>query len=82
MSDDEVKELKSIMWETYRKVEGLDKKITEVTTILLGVSGSSADGIVGKVKRQSESINKLWVAIFILASSIGGGAYGIIKLLT
>jgi hypothetical protein len=53
--------------------------LTEMHTVLLGTNGHP--GICEQVKQNTKSINKLWIAVIIIASSIGGGAYGIVKLL-
>ncbi len=39
------------------------------------------NGLLGQVKRNSRAINKLWIAVVLIASSVGGGAYGIVELL-
>ena len=53
--------------------------ITEMHTVLLGTNGHI--GLCKQVERNTKAINKLWVAIAIIASSVGGGVYGIIELL-
>ena len=53
--------------------------ITEIHTVLLGTNGHP--GIAKQVERNSRAINKLWIAIVLIASSVGGGVYGIIELL-
>uniref|UniRef100_A0A6M3L1I1 Uncharacterized protein n=1 Tax=viral metagenome TaxID=1070528 RepID=A0A6M3L1I1_9ZZZZ len=54
-------------------------KITEIHAVLLGVNGNP--GIAQQVARNSKSINRLWIAVIVLGSSVGGGVYGIINLL-
>ena len=54
-------------------------KITEIHAVLLGVNGHP--GLCRLVDRNTRMINKLWIAIVIIATSIGGGVYGIIELL-
>ena len=39
------------------------------------------DGLSSQVKRNSRSINKLWIAIAVIATGTGGGVYGIVELL-
>ena len=53
--------------------------LTEVHTVLLGTNGHP--GIAKQVERNSRAINKLWIAIAVIASSVGGGIYGIIEIL-
>uniref|UniRef100_A0A6M3IX60 Uncharacterized protein n=1 Tax=viral metagenome TaxID=1070528 RepID=A0A6M3IX60_9ZZZZ len=54
-------------------------RIIEIHSVLLGTNGNP--GVAQQVARNSRAINKLWIAIVILASSVGGGVYGIIELL-
>uniref|UniRef100_A0A6M3K5M4 Uncharacterized protein n=1 Tax=viral metagenome TaxID=1070528 RepID=A0A6M3K5M4_9ZZZZ len=54
-------------------------RITEMHAVLLGTNGHK--GLAYQVERNSKAIAKLWVAIAVIASSIGGGVYGIIELL-
>ena len=53
--------------------------IIEIHTVLLGTNGHN--GIAKQVARNTKAITKLWIAITIIASSIGGGIYGIIEIL-
>ncbi len=53
--------------------------ITEMHTVLLGTDGHI--GLSKQVERNTKSINKLWIAIAIIASSVGGGVYGVVQLL-
>ena len=53
--------------------------LTEVHTVLLGTNGHP--GIAKQVERNTRAITRMWIAIAIIASSIGGGVYGIIELL-
>ena len=53
--------------------------ITEIHTVLLGTNGHP--GIAKQVERNTKAIIKIWLAITIIASSIGGGIYGIIEIL-
>ena len=53
--------------------------LTEMHTVLLGTDGHP--GIAKQVDRNTKAITKLWIAITIIASSVGGGVYGIIEIL-
>ena len=39
------------------------------------------NGLMNQVKRNSRSINKLWVLIAVFIAGTGGGVYGVIELL-
>ena len=52
--------------------------LIEIHTVLLGTDGHT--GIARQVERNTKAITRLWVAITIIASSVGGGVYGIIEL--
>ena len=54
-------------------------RIIEMHAVLLGTNGHL--GLCRQVERNSKAINKLWIAVVIIASSVGGGVYGIIELL-
>jgi len=54
-------------------------RLTEIHAVLLGVNGNP--GLCKLVERNTKMINKLWVAVIIIATSIGGGVYGIVELL-
>ena len=54
-------------------------RITEIHAVLLGVNGNP--GLCKLVERNTKAIQKLWAAIIVIATSIGGGVYGIIELL-
>ena len=54
-------------------------KLTQIHAVLLGVNGNP--GLRKLVDRNTRMINRLWVAIIVIAISVGGGAYGIIELL-
>ena len=54
-------------------------KITEIHAVLLGADGHP--GIAKQVERNTRAITKIWIAVTIIASSVGGGIYGIIELL-
>ena len=53
-------------------------KITEIHAVLLGVNGNP--GLCKLVDRNTKMINKLWIAVIVIATSVGGGVYGIIEL--
>ena len=54
-------------------------RLTEIHAVLIGVNGNP--GLVKAVDRNSRAIQKLWIAVIIIAASIGGGVYGIVELL-
>ena len=54
-------------------------KITEIHAVLLGANGHP--GIAKQVERNSKAIAKIWICVAIIASSIGGGIYGVFELL-
>jgi hypothetical protein len=54
-------------------------KLTEVHAAIIGLNGNP--GLIKLVDRNTRSIQKLWVAVIVLATSVGGGVYGIIELL-
>ena len=54
-------------------------KLTEIHAVIIGVNGNP--GLVKLVDRNTRAIQKLWVAVIIIATSMGGGVYGIIELL-
>jgi hypothetical protein len=54
-------------------------RIVQMHAVLLGTDGSP--GLCKMVERNTKAITKIWVAIAVIASSIGGGIYGIIELL-
>ena len=53
--------------------------LTEMHTVLLGTNGHP--GVAKQVERNSKAINKIWICLTIIGSSIGGGTYGVIRLL-
>ena len=52
-------------------------RLIEIHAVLLGVNGNT--GLCKLVERNTKMINKLWVAVIVIATSIGGGVYGIIE---
>jgi len=60
-------------------------RITEMHAVLLGVNGNP--GLCKLVERNTKlieinnrAIQKLWIAVIVIATSVGGGVYGIIEL--
>jgi len=53
--------------------------LTEMHTVLLGTNGHP--GVAKQVERNSKAITEIWISIAIIASSIGGGVYGVIEIL-
>jgi hypothetical protein len=53
--------------------------LTEMHTVLLGTNGHP--GICDQVEKNTKSINKIWICLAMIGSSIGGGAYGLVKAL-
>jgi len=53
-------------------------KLTQIHAVIIGVNGNP--GLVKLVDRNTKAIQKLWIAVIIIATSIGGGVYGIIEL--
>ena len=54
-------------------------RLVEIHTVLLGTDGHS--GIAKQVERNTRNINKLWIATAVIASSVGGGIWGILQAL-
>jgi len=54
-------------------------KLTQIHAVIIGVNGNP--GLIKLVDRNTKMINKLWIAVVVIATSIGGGVYGIIGLL-
>ncbi len=52
--------------------------LTEMHTVLLGTNGNP--GLCRQVEHNTKSINKIWICMAIIASSVGGGIYGIVQL--
>ena len=53
-------------------------RLTEIHAVLLGVNGNP--GLCKLVERNTKAIQKLWVAVIVIATSVGGGVYGVIEL--
>ena len=77
----ELQELKDLLEKVDTRLDKMDNNLTEVKTVLIGVPGTESDGLCGEVKRNSESIRKLWIAVIVMASSVGGGVYAAVKAL-
>jgi hypothetical protein len=54
-------------------------KITEIHAVLLGVNGNP--GLCKRVESNTKNINKLWIAVVVIALSTGGGIYGLVQAL-
>jgi len=54
-------------------------KLTEVHAVIVGINGNT--GLLKMVEQNTKAIHKLWIAVIIIATSVGGGIYGIIELL-
>jgi len=54
-------------------------KLTEIHAAIIGINGNP--GLIKLVDRNTRAIQKLWIAIIIITTSIGGGVYGIVELL-
>ena len=54
-------------------------RLTEIHAVLIGVNGNP--GLCKLVERNTKAIQKLWIAFIIIATSLGGGVYGVIELL-
>uniref|UniRef100_A0A6M3KYS2 Uncharacterized protein n=1 Tax=viral metagenome TaxID=1070528 RepID=A0A6M3KYS2_9ZZZZ len=39
------------------------------------------NGLLEQVRKNTKAIGKLWIAVAVIATSIGGGVYGAIELL-
>ncbi len=52
-------------------------KITEIHAVLLGTNGYP--GLCKQVEHNTKAINKIWIAIAVIASGVSGGAYGILQ---
>ena len=53
--------------------------LIEIHTVLLGTDGHT--GLCEQVERNTKSINKIWICLVVIASSVGGGVYGLVKIL-
>ena len=51
--------------------------ILEIKVTLKGYNGS--EGLCDKVEAHTKAINRLWLAITVIAVSLGGGIYGIVQ---
>ena len=56
----------------------MSTKIDKISTVLLGVEGTAANGLVGQVKRQGDSLSKLRRHFYMAAAFLcGSGVLGI-----
>lgn len=55
-------------------------RIVEMHTVIWGTDGS--DGIARQVSRNSKAINKIWIVVAVIVTSIGGGTWGIFELIS
>ena len=53
-------------------------KLTDIHIVIMGVNGNP--GLLKLVDSNAKAIQKLWIAVSIIVTSIGGGVYGIIEL--
>lgn len=58
-------------------LEALREDMTEVKVALKGYNGQ--EGLCDKVEQQGKAITRLWISVAVLASSVGGGAFAIVK---
>jgi len=58
-------------------LDQMAKDINEIKVTLKGYNG--ADGLCDKVEAHTQAINRLWLAITVIAVSLGGGLYGIVQ---
>jgi len=61
-------------------------RIVEIHTTLLGQNGQggltrAVEAISKDVLENKRNIQKLWIAIAVIVTSMGGGIYGVVKLL-
>ena len=61
------------------KLDSVVIDIKEIKTALKGYNGQI--GLCQQVEKNTKAINKIWICIAVIASSIGGGIYGIVKVL-
>ena len=60
-----------------KKLDTMAEDVVAVKTALKGYDGQV--GLCKQVERNSKAIAKLWICIIILALSIGGGTFGLVK---
>jgi len=63
------------------KLDGIQKTVTEIATVLIGIPGTQEGGLVEKVKCNSNRIRRveLIVAGILGSGALGGGIWSIIK---
>ena len=69
----------AILLELKRDSNEQKESLVEIKTVLKGYNGN--EGLCKKVNNNSKAINKLWIMVAILGTSLGGSAYGIIRAL-
>ncbi|MFA5276682.1 MAG: hypothetical protein WC417_07315 [Candidatus Omnitrophota bacterium] len=52
-------------------------RLVEIHATLLGSNGQG--GLCRQVEKNAQAIFRLWLAVIILAMSIGGGVFGVVK---
>ena len=60
-------------------VQEIKGDIREIKQVLKGYDGQT--GLCQVVERHTKEINKLWIVLLVLVATLGGGGYGIVKLL-
>jgi len=58
-------------------LDQMAKDIIEIKVTLKGYNGS--EGLCDKVEANTKAINRLWLAITVIAVSLGGGIYGVVQ---
>lgn len=58
-------------------LEQMAKDITEIKVTLKGYNGS--EGLCDTVASNSKAIARLWLAVTVIAVSLGGGIYGVVQ---
>lgn len=58
-------------------LDQMAKDITEIKVTLKGYNGS--EGLCDKVESHTKAITKLWLAVTVIAVSLGGGIYGLVQ---
>ena len=52
-------------------------RIVEMHSVLMGNNGNP--GLCKQVRDNSKNITKLWIAIVVIAMSVGGGTWGVVS---
>ncbi len=64
---------------TDEELKQLLEDVSEIKGLLKGYNGRR--GLVEQIEVNTKAINKLWIAIFIMAASTGSGVFAIVKTL-